>query len=386
MEVFKEAAEKLAGDYLFFIEYIKNNEIKLSPGTERIGKKDCFALNQHMQTVKESYTKVGRIQDFFTVIDFFYFFSVRGDICRIVKKPGKGLTMDVTERYRTFAEMTAVEQYLLMMAVGFGEYIYALNKAVTFFGFDMLFPRIPETKEGQPVIMWHSPQDTGIWGKFYFPELRLVAMFGLLRLEWLGENEEDAENKFRIKAAYLTALGAKMKGLFTVDNDFRFAPDMEKAFTAITKAGGLENDGMKKRLFAFWNPKVKRGQNIIELKIELGSCVRIIEIGDQYTLDDLSYLILKSVDFDDDHLYYFQIGSGNAGKRYYAPECAEAYDTGISLAELGLFEGRKLGYVYDFGDMWQFEITVRRITAGTIEECRIEKVKGENPEQYSDEW
>ena len=39
MEVFKEAAEKLAGDYLFFIEYIKNNEIKLSPGTERIGKK-----------------------------------------------------------------------------------------------------------------------------------------------------------------------------------------------------------------------------------------------------------------------------------------------------------------------------------------------------------
>ena len=63
-------------------------------------------------------------------------------------------------------------------------------------------------------------------------------------------------------------------------------------------------------------------------------------MGDQFTLDDLHYLIQKSVDFDMDHLYYFQIGLGTSRRRYFAPECVDELwraDT-TSLAELMPYE------------------------------------------------
>lgn len=386
MKMFMEATEKLTEDYRFFIEYIRNNEIKLSAGTGNIGKKDCFALNHHMQTLKECYTKEGRTQDFYTAIDFFYFFSIRGGICQIVKKKGRGLTMCVTERYQVFEKMAAFEQYILMMIVWLGEYMYAMNESNRYFRTSMLFEQFRNTKVGQAVAGSYPPGDRGIWGYFYSPDIRLMTMFGLLRLEWIGENEEDAKNKFRVKAIYMTETGNCLRELFTDSYEFWFIPDMEKSLSAISKIIREVNAQMKKKLLSFWYTEVKSEPDTIELKVELGSCIRTIKIGSQYTLDDLSFLILKSVKFDEDHLYYFRTGYGNTKKTYYSPECQETFDTLIPLAELQLYEGMQLEYLYDFGDNWEFKITVSRITPGLLEECLIKKVKGENPEQYGEAW
>lgn len=112
------------------------------------------------------------------------------------------------------------------------------------------------------------------------------------------------------------------------------------------------------------------------------------EMGDQFTLDDLHYLIQKSVDFDMDHLYCFQIGSGTSKMIYYAPEYeSEPWpaDT-VSLAELSLYEGMHFKYLFDFGDEWRFQVTVEQILPEHSQECEISKVKGEAPEQYSTDW
>ena len=111
-------------------------------------------------------------------------------------------------------------------------------------------------------------------------------------------------------------------------------------------------------------------------------------MGDQFTLEDLHYLIQKSVDFDMDHLYYFQIGLGTSQIRYFAPECEDETrhaDT-ISLAELLLFERMQFKYLFDFGDQWNFQITVENILAEHIQECEIIRIKGESPEQYGWDW
>ena len=127
-------------------------------------------------------------------------------------------------------------------------------------------------------------------------------------------------------------------------------------------------------------------------QIRVGSAVREIKTGDQYTLEDLHYEILKSVDFDSDHLYYFQFGSGTLRQKYYAPECRDMELTAdeVVLAELTLYEGLSFEFIYDFGDSWHFHVMVKRIIPGHMEGSETTVVKGANPEQYpsydEEEW
>ena len=113
---------------------------------------------------------------------------------------------------------------------------------------------------------------------------------------------------------------------------------------------------------------------------ELFGILRYEQIGDQFTLKELHYLIQKSVGFDMDHLYYFQIGSGTSQRRCYAPECEDEIwqaDT-VLLADLLSYEGMQFGYLFDSGDEWNFQITVERILNEHTQECEISEVKGED--------
>lgn len=145
---------------------------------------------------------------------------------------------------------------------------------------------------------------------------------------------------------------------------------------------------MEEKLMRFWAYSVESCLHTIEFKITIGSCIRKITIGDQFTLEELHYLIQKSVGFDMDHLYYFQIGSGTSQRRYYAPECEDEIwqaDT-VLLAELLSYEGMQFGYLFDFGDEWNFQITVERILNEHTQECERSEVKGKAPEQYGCDW
>lgn len=87
---------------------------------------------------------------------------------------------------------------------------------------------------------------------------------------------------------------------------------------------------------------------------KLGGCVRRLTLGDQFTLETLYYGILKCVDFDTEHMYYFEAGTGSGRKRYFAEEMEdERCAADVSLAELSLYEGQKMKYLYDFGDEWR---------------------------------
>ena len=47
---------------------------------------------------------------------------------------------------------------------------------------------------------------------------------------------------------------------------------------------------------------VEKEPHTIEFEVIVGSCIKKIIMGDQFNLEDLHYLIQKSVDFDMDHL------------------------------------------------------------------------------------
>ena len=379
MELFQNAAERLGKEYQCFLDYLELNEVQLSKRTGHIGKKDCFALNRLFDIVKERYQSYGRSQDYYTVIDFFYFFSVCAGILQITSKKGKGMTIRKSQRYQLFFQMSAMEQYILMMAVWLGEYKEALGDSYSAFREGRIF-KMMRGARGEEVL----PGSFGgrvSWGCFYIPEIRLYALFQLIRIEWLEEKEEEKENQ--------TAEGHAWKELLEKQgSEFWYTLDVSTVLPVIMNITKDDFVNMEEKLMNFWAYPVETGLHTIEFKITVGSCIRKIIMGDQFTLEDLHYLIQKSVNFDMDHLYYFEIGSGTSKRRYFAPECDyEIWQTDtVSLAELLPYEGMQFEYLFDFGDEWHFQITVERILTKHIQECEISRIKGEAPEQYACDW
>lgn len=401
MELFQNTAERLGKEYQRFLDYLELNEVQVSKRTGHIGKKDCFELNRLFDIVQERYQSFGRTQDYYAVIDFFYFFSVRSGIMQITNKKGKGMTIQKGQRYQLFSKMSTMEQYILMMGVWLGEYQEALDDSRSTYIRDRIFEVVRgASSEGELPDLSGKWGIRGIaraeargggasWGCYYISEIRILALFQLIRIDWLEEKEEDKENKFRIQSLYLTAEGYAWKELLEEQSrEFWYTIDVSTLLPVIKNIIKNTSVNMEENVMNFWKYPVEKGLHTIEFKIEVASCISKIIMGDQFTLDDLHYLIQKSVDFDMDHLYYFQIGSGTSKRRYFAPECEDEIwqaDT-VSLAELLLYEGMQFEYLFDFGDKWHFRITVKRILTKHTQECEISVIKGEAPEQYYFDW
>lgn len=115
---------------------------------------------------------------------------------------------------------------------------------------------------------------------------------------------------------------------------------------------------------------------------------RRIAIPAKLTLDDLSYTILRAFNFDDDHLYEFSYRNRfGMTARVHHPYTEESPSTDeVAIGEIPLRPGASMEYLFDFGDMWRFDVKLEEINA---EDTRIKKPKilekhGQAPPQYPD--
>jgi len=139
------------------------------------------------------------------------------------------------------------------------------------------------------------------------------------------------------------------------------------------------------------------GSMIWTLRVELldglyageEECVQVIEIDSSDTLEDLHLAIQDAVGFDNDHLYEFYVARTERSrdrKRF------DEGNGGISTTTLEdiypLEKGKKLYYLFDYGDSWRFKITKTRTKAHPplegIEYPRVIERTGSNPDQYPD--
>ncbi|HMM74598.1 MAG TPA: hypothetical protein PJ986_02740 [Gammaproteobacteria bacterium] len=119
--------------------------------------------------------------------------------------------------------------------------------------------------------------------------------------------------------------------------------------------------------------------------------IRVIEMLDGYTLYDVHCTIQEVINFDDDHMYEFYIGT-RWNKRVAeigegaTPEDPGSYDD-IALSTIfPLEKGQKLYYWFDFGHGWMFEITCTSVAGVLNKRARYPRViakSGRNPRQYS---
>jgi hypothetical protein len=124
-------------------------------------------------------------------------------------------------------------------------------------------------------------------------------------------------------------------------------------------------------------------------RVSLGNVWRQIAMPADLTLGDFVGWILRSVNFDHDHLYRFTF-SDRMGVTVSASHpdmddrgpCADE----IPIGSLPLEPGQTMELLYDFGDEWHFDVKLERIAppSATAKAPRVVEKNGKAPKQYPD--
>jgi hypothetical protein len=106
--------------------------------------------------------------------------------------------------------------------------------------------------------------------------------------------------------------------------------------------------------------------------------IRVIEVKEDFTIEELHDYIQEIVGFDNDHMYEFFIGKNRKN-------ISGAISEHTNLNEIYPMTGVKLYYFFDYGGHWIFQIKKSRkrvVEDVKVKYPRIVKSMGVNPEQY----
>jgi hypothetical protein len=120
-------------------------------------------------------------------------------------------------------------------------------------------------------------------------------------------------------------------------------------------------------------------------KVSLGRLWRRIAIPANQTLDRLASTILNAVEFDHDHLYEFSYRNRfGILERIHHPYMDEGpWTSEVLVGDVPLRIGQTMTYLYDFGDCWEFDVSLEQVDPEmVIEDSVILEAHGEPPEQY----
>ena len=125
---------------------------------------------------------------------------------------------------------------------------------------------------------------------------------------------------------------------------------------------------------------------ILTVKVSLPGWSCIIELEESTSFEDLHHLIQSAVEFDDDHLYEFFVSSSERSRNRDII-CSYEDSATMSIGDvLPVPKGRRLLYLFDYGDNWLFRIALTRKSPfeaiDSVGYPNLVSETGERPIQY----
>ncbi len=248
--------------------------------------------------------------------------------------------------------------------------------------------------EGVPI----ADNDQAAWYWFYSPGRMGFALLEVFGLATVDLRPPQGGEGWVVERVYRTPLGGAV-----------FALLCEAVFSDYGKVAELMDAPQPSlgKLQAVFTPYVRQWQHSLALpswdfrpgryifNASLGRGLwRRIAIDAQEPLDVLAGVILDAYAFDHDHLYEFSYRN-----RYGVKESVQhpymdegPWTSEVRVGDVPLALGQSMTYLFDFGDWWEFEVTLEQIEAAGegAEGPAVLDGRGGAPEQYpswdDEEW
>jgi hypothetical protein len=133
-------------------------------------------------------------------------------------------------------------------------------------------------------------------------------------------------------------------------------------------------------------PAVEPREGTFVFRVSWARVWRLIALPADDTFDDLVNIILRSMNFDDDHLYAFRLIDrlGSTTTINHPAMDSGPWTDQVRVGALPLEPGQSMELEYDFGDQWKFDVRLERIEPPTakMKQARVIERHGKAPRQY----
>lgn len=401
-------------DFLTFLDYIENHTVKLTKTNQQITRKDLVALYALMPepklAVSEKSNQIG-----YPLLHLFFQLAVE---LELVQKRAMGSAIVATihvDNLAVFKSLTTTEQYVTLLDCFWMKANWRELQGGRYhrepYNMDALFAYLENVPTDKELKVRQDPELINLLYEFgYF--LLYFSYFGFWQVQL--DEEKRKENHYRAKTIELLPLFKQLTPPLAKTWESRF-DDEEDSMEGLNKILALfkvdfaieESKTKKKKkpktkdsLLPLLKPLFEDGQltNILQnvekpifageylLKVSWNSsCWRTMQVSESHTLLDVHKLIQQAFEFADDHLYAFYMDGKKFSKHCYNSPMDDRgpYVNNTKIGDLRLYEGQRFLYLFDFGDEWEFNVDVIKITEGkACTQACIRQSKGESPEQY----
>ena len=407
----------LLRDFKTFIDYIKENQIALTKVNSHITKADVFKLNMLMTSQETKPTK-NSDQLAYPLLNFFYHLVLSGRLFIKTTSKGGKKVLEPDDRLKLYEALTLTEKYFFLLEtfwtdinwINAGEFY--IKDFTYIYEVPVLVAYLSSIKPGQRFDLTRTDR---LSTEYLFMKFSYINLY----LSYLGFIEVTPNEKmiseinrrlFFPASVVPTAFGVLMADILTryrhlplwnlpfrkYEGEFKVVPGTPlpedsayREMMFVIKDAVLRGDKPKllvptrqsKTSEPFFKPFVSyfaedelqktlpRLENIFndgtyEFKIYLNKKTwRRIETAARHTLEDLHLAIQDAFDFQDDHLYsFFMDGIVWSKERISCPEEDEGpYSNEVRIGELSLYKGQSILYLFDYGDMWKFDVVLEGI-------------------------
>jgi len=289
--------------------------------------------------------------------------------------------LNPTERY-----FTLLETWLLR---GYPEIVGERGTRVRFIGDyfqDCAALILAAQGDGLPV----AGSDGAEWYYRYAPGLYGVALLELFDFLTVQHGQSQEGMAWQIEHVSSTALGTAVFALLTegLFGDFRKVRELADAppesFGALQPAFQPSVPAWRNNLsLPVW--ALRKGVHVFKVSLWRGLWRRIAVPG-RLTLDMLAGAILNAFQFTHDHLYRFSYRNRFGVETHINHPSLEEepWTSEVLVGHVPLREGQSMNYLFDFGDQWEFDVTLERVDPA--DEAARDPVildgHGEAPDQY----